>query len=122
MKLRLLAAMIAACGAFTSPPTAKASGSQTGNSLWTYCQAPNGSPAWSLCVGYITGAADAFGAEEGIMKRSSFICEPPDTTVGQIVDVVKNDLRDRPQDRSFDAASLVWGALSRAWPCPKNSN
>jgi hypothetical protein len=44
-------------------------------------------------------------------------CTPMKTTVSQLVDVVVNDLRNRPEVWQYSAASTVAAALKRAFPC-----
>jgi hypothetical protein len=40
-------------------------------------------------------------------------------TNGQLVDIVVQELRDRPADRHLSAAIPIWNALFRAFGCEK---
>lgn len=45
-------------------------------------------------------------------------CVPRTITLGQITDVVLRQLRDHPENRNAEAATLVDNAISKTWPCP----
>ena len=81
----------------------------SGNQLYTWCEAPDS----DACRAYIVGVADAAS-----WLRSSGICLPQGVTVGQVTDVVRKDLRDRPQGRHYAAVTMVLAAFREAWPCP----
>lgn len=67
-----------------------------------------------LAMGYIAGVHDAF---DGISH-----CSPGSITVGQVTEMVKNVLRDQPQNRHFTADAFVKVALKNQWPCKKGNN
>lgn len=51
-----------------------------------------------------------------------FYCASPDVTTMQEIDVVKNYLRDVPDQRQYAASSVVLSAMYRAYPCtPANA-
>jgi len=62
-------------------------------------------------MGYIVGAADAYGGEA--------VCVPPTVTKGQLNDVVYRFLRINPQHRDLPADVLVLLSLREHWPCSK---
>jgi hypothetical protein len=96
---------------------AEAGGSTTGNQLKEYCSAPKGSPAWSVCYGYISGAVDAFGALAGLHLVDPMICTPPTVTVGQVFAVAQKYLDEHPDQLHFDASSILLEAVGKAFPC-----
>ena len=63
-------------------------------------------------LGYIVGAADAYGGEA--------LCIPQTVTKGQLNDIVHRFLRGAPQHRDLPADVLVLLALGEHWPCSKN--
>jgi hypothetical protein len=84
-----------------------------GNQLWEYCRSD--SPDL-VCLSYTSGVADAMAANrEGVLGWHA--CFRPNTTRGQIADVVKLWLKNHPEKRDFEAAGLVAEALQRAFPC-----
>jgi hypothetical protein len=62
-------------------------------------------------LGYIVGAADAYGGEA--------LCIPKTVTKGQLNDVVYRFLNNTPQNRDLPADILVLFALGEHWTCPK---
>jgi hypothetical protein len=69
------------------------------------------SMAKMYALGYIVGAADAYGGEA--------LCIPQTVTKGQLNDVVHRFLRGTPQHRDLPADVLVLLALGEHWSCPK---
>lgn len=106
--------------ASSNPTTVLASGFKTGNDLLTECEA--GEPPrsdslnWGICMGYVTGAADALGFWSAVGTGKS--CIPQGSQAGQMRDIVIKYLRDNPARRHFDAQALVFGALKEAFGCP----
>jgi len=76
---------------------------------------PIGSDPFYACMVYIDGVVDGAAAIE---TPRAWACLPPGLTNGQIVDVVKNALRDHPETRQQRPALLIVGAISKAFPCP----
>lgn len=90
---------------------AQASVYETGNTLLREIEDTNFGKMYVL--GYVVGAADAYGG--------NVLCIPPTVTKGQLLDVVHQFLRAKPQHRDLAADVLVLFALSEHWACPKNS-
>lgn len=69
-----------------------------------------------FALGYIAGVHDAM---EGVA-----VCAPQGVTLGQLNDVVLRKLRAIPEHRHNSADSLIFAALSEAFPCKnkKKSN
>jgi hypothetical protein len=64
-------------------------------------------------LGYVVGAADAYGGQS--------LCIPATVTKGQLLDVVHQFLRAKPQHRDLPADVLVLLSLAEHWACPKNN-
>ncbi|SRR6266446_6244758 len=60
-------------------------------------------------VGYVLGVHDVY--------RGSLACGPSTATAGQLVDIVLKYLETYPEERHYNAASLVRNALMMAFPC-----
>lgn len=67
--------------------------------------------------GYVTGAIDTYsiGGTNGAPYMQ--ICMPDAVTAGQATAVYCKYLADHPEDRHYNAASLIWAAMNDAWPC-----
>jgi len=88
-----------------------------GNKLYELCTAP--APEYlkeAQCLGYVQATADYLNSLRFVNHLPE--CPPTDANTRQVVDVVVNYLRDRPQDRNSDADTLVVFALTSAWKCP----
>jgi hypothetical protein len=77
-----------------------------GNELFSHCIGETYSER-SRCQGYVAGVWDSSDFDK--------VCPAPNVRLGQIVDVVKNYLRDRPEDRHFAAESLAVAAFEKAF-------
>jgi hypothetical protein len=88
---------------------------KSGDDLWAACTG-SGSEELANCSGYVAGVADTL-AMMYTLGVTKVACTPMKTTVSQLVDVVVNDLRNRPEVRQYSAASTVGAALKRAFPC-----
>jgi len=82
---------------------------ENGNRLLNDIEGTSMSKMYAL--GYIVGAADAYGGEA--------LCIPQTVTKGQLNDVVYRFLRINPQHRDLAADVLVFIALGEHWSCPK---
>jgi hypothetical protein len=71
-----------------------------------------------FCLGYIDGVADAL--DKNIINGYK-ACVPDGVTAGQLQDVVVQYLRLNPADRHFLAFGLVADAISKAFPCRRQS-
>ena len=78
-----------------------------GNRISRWCLAEFYQSSEWFCDGYVAGVADA----------SKELCIPSSVTVAQTSDIFKKYLRNHPEDRHLNAQSLVFRALSEAWPC-----
>ena len=72
----------------------------------------------ALCVGYISGVIDAYRNINRLAPPSGqMFCIPEGASATTIVQTVKNDLLMHPEKLSMQAASVVLGAISSAFPC-----
>jgi hypothetical protein len=89
----------------------------SGNDLLAWCTGPNAAE----CLGYVMGISDAMAATTAFNGRSvagwqaCFNNYP--VTGNQMRDIAIRFLRERPQMRHFNAATLVSQALAEAFPC-----
>jgi len=88
-----------------------------GNRLLTACQSlirkPDKHTAVDvfnsgLCVGFITGVADALSHD---------LCLPRNVSIEQLEDIVVRYLRYNPKTRHLSASSLVFAVLTEKFPC-----
>ena len=86
----------------------------TGNDLRSRCSDTSPYQA-GLCMGFVTGIADAMGIAAILGGRRA--CIPLAATEGQALDVVKRFLEQHPAEPQEEAVSLVAQALSEAFPC-----
>ena len=118
---------------------------KSGNDLHAFCNSPNNHYEEVNCFGYILGVTDAGmtdflvtarqarlayqrgepvppptslpkGYRKGTLEGAEW-CPSDNVTAGQVVDVVKAYLRNKPAYRDRPAPSLVVSALRDAWPC-----
>lgn len=80
-----------------------------GNKLYHQITSGNGSD-YVNAVGYVTGVADAM--------RGSVHCMPDNATAGQILDMTKLTMDQKPQLRHHSAYLIITATLMDAWPCP----
>ena len=97
--------------AFAFVGSAHASVYETGNTLLRDLE--NTEYGKMYVLGYVVGAADAYGG--------SALCIPSTVTKGQLLDVTHQFLRAKPQHRDLPADVLILAALGEHWACPKNS-
>lgn len=124
MRLRVsfcAAALAAAGGSF--PGTALA-GFYSGDELYTACTAEKRGKDYFErsyeCLGYISGAVDAFNTTREVNKLKS--CIPSDVTISQLRTVTVDYLGKNPIDRANSASSQVFAATRKAWPCPRTTS
>lgn len=92
-----------------------------GNHLYADCTAANSKVAtdqWLMagtCMGYLIAVMDALSLGNSINGFKA--CIPSNADMNQIVDVVKNFIRDHPEKRHLMATALVAEAFSGAFPC-----
>lgn len=82
-----------------------------GNELLSRLNNEHSNPSQYLqAQGYILGVVDAGDGED--------FCIPANVNGGQIFDIVRNFLRDKPEMRhQFKASLFVWFPLKQAFPC-----
>jgi hypothetical protein len=85
-----------------------------GNKLYELCTAPEYLKQME-CLGYVQATADYLNSMRFLNHLPE--CPPGEATGRQVVDVVVNYLRDRPQDRTLDADTLAVFAFASAWRC-----
>ena len=91
-------------------------GWESGNTLY---QKLTSQTLWenAMATGFIAGVFDGYATEQNWDNQAHYICMPDNATKQQLSDTVKKYLEDNPQDRHFNAASIVLNALSLAYPC-----
>ncbi len=118
---RLVLAAVITASVLLPPQELGAAVTIHGNNLFTDCTATNTNVAkeqWLLigtCLGYVTAIVDALSSGNSVNGFKA--CVPLNADMQQIVDVVKNFIRDYPEKRHLVAAGLVAEALARAFPC-----
>jgi hypothetical protein len=65
-----------------------------------------------FAIGYVAGVADTYN---GVL-----LCGTPNVPLKQIVAIVKQRIRDHPEDRNRPADWIIVKALSAAFPCNPN--
>lgn len=101
-------------------PAAAQAGFYSGNLLYEVCTTDKADKAFFEksyeCVGYISGAVDAFNTtREGVGLKS---CLPGGVTISKLRDVTVDYMAKNPKDRAKSASSQVFAATRKAWPCP----
>ncbi|MFV2053220.1 Rap1a/Tai family immunity protein [Aliiroseovarius sp. YM-037] len=94
----------------------------SGNQLLEICRRSSPEDV-SFCQGFILGSVN-MGSDVQHYGDSRFIgsgivsaCVPPEATLDQLVDLALGHLEDTPETRHYSAASTIWLAMSRAFPC-----
>ncbi|MFC3441705.1 Rap1a/Tai family immunity protein [Sphingobium rhizovicinum] len=102
-----------------APATAHA-GFYSGDDLYAVCTADKEGKDYFEksyeCLGYISGAVDAFNTTREANKLKS--CIPGDVTINQLRNTTVAYLSKNPIDRKKSASSQVFAATRKAWPCP----
>jgi hypothetical protein len=92
-----------------------------GNNLYTDCTAANtrvSTDQWlvaGVCIGYVTAIMDALSSGNSVNGFKA--CVPTNADMNQMVDIVKNFIRDHPEKRHLVATGLVAEAFAQAFPC-----
>lgn len=90
----------------------------SGNTLLRMCEARD-----AYCSGYIHGVVETLKLHSdfnaALKDEKPTICIPGSATVGQMVDVVKMYLIEKPSIRHMHAQIHIGNAVTQAWPCPK---
>ncbi|HMC92684.1 MAG TPA: Rap1a/Tai family immunity protein [Allosphingosinicella sp.] len=71
------------------------------------------------CITYVVGAADAWTAAAASLGRPPLFCFPAGTSNLQITQSAVQYLRARPQESDTNAASVLLGAFTTIYPCPR---
>ncbi|WP_287388123.1 Rap1a/Tai family immunity protein [Sphingobium sp.] len=113
----LLYAVLLATGA--GLPAAAQAGFYSGDELYAVCTTDKDGKDYFEksyeCVGYISGAVDAFNTTREANKLKS--CIPGDVTINQLRVATVDYLGKNPIDRQQSASSQVFAAIRKAWPC-----
>ncbi|MEC3949726.1 Rap1a/Tai family immunity protein [Sphingobium sp. HWE2-09] len=114
----LLYAAVLTTGAFL--PVAAQAGFYSGDDLYAVCTTDKDGKDYFEksyeCVGYISGAVDAFNTTREANNLKS--CIPSGVTISQLRTATVNYLGKNPIDRQQSASSQVFAAMRKAWPCP----
>jgi hypothetical protein len=92
----------------------------SGNNLYRFCtaDASDASLAWgsaSLCMGCITAIRDIMADGNPLFGKTA--CIPATVDMGQMVDIVKNEIHSHPERRHLSAVILVSRAFADDFPC-----
>jgi hypothetical protein len=82
----------------------------TGNELLQYVESSE-DIKWGIAMGYVLGAADITMGDKH--------CTPNNVEAGQVLQIVKDKLKENPKYRHHSADVFVAAALADAWPCKK---
>lgn len=83
----------------------------SGNDLLTRINSDDG-VLQGVALGYVIGVHDT--------SHSALHCSPAGISAGQVRDMVKIWLRDRPATRHLAADGLITDMLQAVWPCPNS--
>lgn len=101
-------------------PVAATAGFYSGDDLYAVCTTDKGDKSYFEksyeCIGYISGAVDAFNTTREANGLKS--CIPDDVTISKLRTVTVDYLGKNPVDRQKSASSQVFAATRKAWPCP----
>lgn len=110
----------AALAAYAFLPVAAHAGFYSGDELYAVCTTDRDDKDYFEksyeCVGYISGAVDAFNTTRDVNKLKS--CIPGDVTIDRLRTVTVDYLGKNPIDRKQSASSQVFAATRKAWACP----
>jgi hypothetical protein len=94
---------------------------RTANDLVDVCTTDAGHPdhmaAMAFCYGFFEGAARYDEALVGSHLYKDVLCEPPDATRAQAVDVFVQYITANPQYGTEPPIDAVFRALTDKWPC-----
>lgn len=105
---RLSKALVAV---MVSIPMLSHAGFKTGNDIYKDLMDTDSVVAQMYVLGFIAGVHDSFSGDS--------ICTNTNVTAGQLRDIVKKYLQERPEMRDLGGAILVLIALAQAFPCAK---
>ena len=107
-KAFVFAALVAVVATAASAQDSKVS--LTGEEFLSACSKAD--PEWiGFCHGYVQAVVD------GVLVPGEKLCFPSGLTRASIVGVVVKSLTATPELRQLNAASVVYGVLSKTYPC-----
>ncbi|MEA3387821.1 Rap1a/Tai family immunity protein [Sphingobium sp. CCH11-B1] len=120
MKISTVAGIGAAVTGLAFLPLPAQAGFYSGDALYESCSTPKDSKDYFErsyeCVGYISGAVDAFNTTREANGLKS--CIPADVTIADLRKTTVDYLSKNPRDRAANSASSqVFAATRKAWPC-----
>lgn len=120
MKISTVAGMGAAIAGLAFLPLPAQAGFYGGDALYETCSTPKDSKDYFErsyeCVGYISGAVDAFNTTREANGLKS--CIPANVTISDLRKTTVDYLSRNPKDRAANSASSqVFAAIRKAWPC-----
>jgi hypothetical protein len=120
--MRLILAVILSAAVTLPPQKVRAQvATINGNEIYADCSGSNTRPPteqWLLagtCLGYVTAISDALASGNSVNGFKA--CVPNNADMNQVMNIVKNFIRDQPERRHLVAAGLVAEALGHAFPC-----
>ena len=75
--------------------------------------------AVAFCYGFFEGAIRYAEAISGSELQSKLVCEPPETTRRQAVEVFVSYMNENPQYEDEATIDAIFRALMTRWPCPE---
>jgi len=117
MKRIILVALVGVLVTSTAEATFK-----RGNDLFRECNAERETFSKGVCIGFIQAVVGGFvwNFKEGVFKDFvPKICLPKGATTAQLTDIVRKYLTDHPENRHYNAESLVILSVRNAFPCKK---
>lgn len=87
-----------------------------GNKLKDFCESPEASPKWSMCVGYISGFIDG-NLKPPFFNGSPDFCLANGVTDEQLRTVLLKYFERYPEKLHYAGFTLVNVALNEAFPC-----
>jgi hypothetical protein len=120
MKISMVAGVGVVVASLTFLPLPAQAGFYSGDALYETCSTPKDSKDYFErsyeCVGYISGAVDAFNTTREANGLKS--CIPADVTISDLRKTTVDYLSKNPKDRAANSASSqVFAAIRKAWPC-----
>ncbi|MRG54209.1 hypothetical protein GF108_01250 [Phyllobacterium sp. SYP-B3895] len=112
----MMAASVAV-GMMCSSGGAEAGQYKSGNNVLEVCEGREASFNKGACYGYITGVVDTYERDRLVANKE--LCVRDEVSLGQIVEVVIESLRQHPQNRDYIGAYLAITAIEEAF-CSKD--
>ncbi len=121
MKATLIGAALISVWISTAANSAPITSMRDGNEVLATCESGE-LEAKIQCASWVMGVTQAFTAMAEV-SRQKIVCFPESGgTTRQYRDIILKHLREEPRYRNLASGILALGALSSAFPCPKNSN